>query len=149
MRLNFPSTWLANRQWPFQQANHGAYSNPGTQVGTQKTNFGAVSQTDLTGSLVSSVTQDSPQQLYETDEIFGEQYDRRLAGNHQNARTQTLFFHQVSDHGKLAIKIEDGTSQLASATLAAGFISPVDISLLLRNYSEEEYSRSLVDTYYY
>ena len=46
-------------------------------------------------------------QLYETDEIFGEHCDRRLAGNHQNARTQTLFFHQISDHGKLAVKNED------------------------------------------
>ena len=43
---NFPSTWLADRQWPYQQANHSAYSNPGTQVGTQNKDFGAVSQTD-------------------------------------------------------------------------------------------------------
>ena len=30
---NFPSTWLANRQWLFKQDNHGVYPNPGTQVG--------------------------------------------------------------------------------------------------------------------
>ena len=30
---NFPSTWLANRQWLFKQDNHGVYLNPGTQVG--------------------------------------------------------------------------------------------------------------------
>ena len=33
--LKFPSTCLANRQWLFQQANHGAYSNPGTQWGSR------------------------------------------------------------------------------------------------------------------
>ena len=30
----------------FGKANHGAYSNPGTQVGAQNKDFGAVSQTD-------------------------------------------------------------------------------------------------------
>ena len=30
---NFPSTWLANWQWQFLLANHGTYSNPGTQAG--------------------------------------------------------------------------------------------------------------------
>ena len=55
--------------------------------------------------------------MKQTNEIFGEHCDRRLPGNHQSARTQTLFFHQISDHGKLAVKNEDGTSQLASATL--------------------------------
>ena len=54
---NFPSTWLADRQWPYQQANHSAYSNPGTQVGTQNKDFGAVSQTDLTRSSFPSVVQ--------------------------------------------------------------------------------------------
>ena len=29
----FYSTWLANRQWLYNRANHGAYSNPGTQFG--------------------------------------------------------------------------------------------------------------------
>ena len=32
----------------FKQANHGTYSNPSTQVGTQDKDFGAVSQRDLT-----------------------------------------------------------------------------------------------------
>ena len=32
------------------QANHGPYSNPGTQVGAQIKDFSAVSQTDLTRS---------------------------------------------------------------------------------------------------
>ena len=69
-------------------------------------------------------------QLYETDENFGEHYDRRLARNQKNARTQTLFFHQISDYGTLAVKNEDGmgrrkertifgASQLAAATLTA------------------------------
>ena len=40
---NFLSTWLANRQWLLKQADHGAYSNPGTQVGTQNKDFGAFS----------------------------------------------------------------------------------------------------------
>ena len=30
---DFLSSWLVNRQCLFQQANHGAYSNPGTQMG--------------------------------------------------------------------------------------------------------------------
>ena len=33
----------------FEKANHGAYSNPGTQLGVQNKDFGAASQTDLTG----------------------------------------------------------------------------------------------------
>ena len=45
---NFPSTWLANRQWHFKQANHDTCSIPGTQLGTQNKDFGAVSQTVLT-----------------------------------------------------------------------------------------------------
>ena len=34
--LNFPPTWLANRQWFFKQTNHGAYANPDTQVKPRK-----------------------------------------------------------------------------------------------------------------
>ena len=30
---------LANWQWLFEQANHGAHSNPGTQVGTQNSGW--------------------------------------------------------------------------------------------------------------
>ena len=45
---NFPSTRLINGQWYLKQANHGTYSNPSTQVGTQDKDFGAVSQRDLT-----------------------------------------------------------------------------------------------------
>ena len=44
---NFPFFWLANPQWLFQQANHGVYSNPGTQLMAQNKDFGAVLQTDL------------------------------------------------------------------------------------------------------
>ena len=45
---NFLSSWLANQQWYFQQSNHGMYSNPGTQVGAENRDFGAVLQMDLT-----------------------------------------------------------------------------------------------------
>ena len=45
---NFLSSWLGNRQCLFWQANHGTWSNPGTQVGPQNKDFGAVLQTDLT-----------------------------------------------------------------------------------------------------
>ena len=45
--LNFPSPWLANWQWLFEQANYGAHSNPGTQVGTQ--NSGRSRPTDKGG----------------------------------------------------------------------------------------------------
>ena len=39
----------SNADLSFQpNGNHGAYSNPGTQVETQNKDFGAVSQTDLT-----------------------------------------------------------------------------------------------------
>ena len=48
---------LANGQWHFKQANHGAYSNPGTQVGALNKDFGDVSQTDLTINLVPSVAE--------------------------------------------------------------------------------------------
>ena len=44
---NFLSTLLANREWHFKQANHGAHANPGTQVRAWNKDFGAVSQTDL------------------------------------------------------------------------------------------------------
>ena len=43
---NFLSHWLANRQWLYWQVNHGAYSNPCTQVGAQSKDLGAVSQMD-------------------------------------------------------------------------------------------------------
>ena len=36
------------RQWLFFQANHSAYSNPGTQERAQNKDYSAVSQTDLT-----------------------------------------------------------------------------------------------------
>ena len=38
----FLSSWLANQQWLFYLANHGAYSNPCTQVGVQNKDFSAV-----------------------------------------------------------------------------------------------------------
>ena len=37
----------------FEQASHGAYSNPGTQVEAQNKAFGAVSQRDLNQKLIS------------------------------------------------------------------------------------------------
>ena len=46
--LNFLLSWLANRQWHFKQANHGTYSNPGTQVRAQNKDFSNVLQKDLT-----------------------------------------------------------------------------------------------------
>ena len=72
-------------------------------------------------------------QFFETDEIFGEHYDRLLAGHQRNERTQTLFFHLITDRGKFAVKNEDGMGrrkertdfgssaapQLAEATLTA------------------------------
>ena len=57
---NFTSTWLANRQWLFWHANHGAYSNPDTQLDAQSKDFGAVSQPCLTRGLISSVAQAMP-----------------------------------------------------------------------------------------
>ena len=45
---NFLLSWLSNRQCLFWQANHCTWSNPGTQVGPQNKDFGAVLQTDLT-----------------------------------------------------------------------------------------------------
>jgi len=56
--LNFPSTRLINGQWYLKQANHGAYSNPGTHVGGRNKDFGTVCRpTDLTSSLVPSLAQ--------------------------------------------------------------------------------------------
>ena len=42
-----------------QQANHGSYWNPGTQVGAKNMDFSTVLQMDLTRSLVPSVVQGS------------------------------------------------------------------------------------------
>ena len=42
--LNFPSTEWANDNGLFQQANHGTYSNPGTQVVAQNKNLVTVSR---------------------------------------------------------------------------------------------------------
>ena len=53
--FNFPSILIAKSTMAFQQANHGACSNPGTQLGSQNMDFGGVSQTDQ--RLVSSVAQ--------------------------------------------------------------------------------------------
>ena len=47
MRLEF----LFNLSGKSTVANHGAYSNPGTQVRAQNKDFGAFSQTDVTRSL--------------------------------------------------------------------------------------------------
>ena len=46
--LEFTSNLLANRQWHFRQANHGRYSNPGSQVGAQNKDIGGFLKTDLT-----------------------------------------------------------------------------------------------------
>ena len=42
--LNFPSSEWANDNGPFQQANHGTYSNSGTQVVAQNKNLVTVSR---------------------------------------------------------------------------------------------------------
>ena len=55
--LNFFSSWLANRQWPFYQANYDAYWNSGAQVGAKNKDFSVVWQTELTRSLVPFVAQ--------------------------------------------------------------------------------------------
>ena len=47
MRLELPFNLIGNST----MANHGAYSNPGTQVRAQNKDFGAFAQTDLTRSL--------------------------------------------------------------------------------------------------
>ena len=47
MRLELPFNLIGKST----MANHGAYSNPGTQVRAQNKDFGAFSQTDLTRSL--------------------------------------------------------------------------------------------------
>ena len=47
--LEFPFILIGkSSNGPFWQANHGAYSNPGTQVEAQNKDFGAVSQMDFT-----------------------------------------------------------------------------------------------------
>ena len=38
--------------WQIEQTDHGAYSNPGTQVEAQNEAFGAVSQRDLNQKLM-------------------------------------------------------------------------------------------------
>ena len=38
---NFLSSWSANLQWLLQKANHGTYSNPGTQLGAENKDFGS------------------------------------------------------------------------------------------------------------
>ena len=55
-------------------------------------------------------------QFFETDEIFGELYDRLLAGHQRNERTQTLFFHLITDRGKFAVKNEDGMGKRKERT---------------------------------
>ena len=47
MRLELPFNLIGKST----MANHGAYSNPGTQVRAQNKDFGAFAQTDLTRSL--------------------------------------------------------------------------------------------------
>ena len=53
---NLLSSWLANQQCLFWQANHGTYSNPGTQVGPGQ-GFWCCFANRLNQSLVSSVGQ--------------------------------------------------------------------------------------------
>ena len=48
MRFKLPIRLMGKLTMAFLQANHGTYSNPGTQVGTHNENFSALSQTDLT-----------------------------------------------------------------------------------------------------
>ena len=54
---NFLLIWLANRRWLFEQANHGAYSNPGTQVGGPQQGFRHCFADGRNQSFVSSVGQ--------------------------------------------------------------------------------------------
>ena len=53
---------LLNKGFP-EQATHETCSNPCSQVGAQNKDFGAVSQLDLSRSLVPSVEQTSSLQL--------------------------------------------------------------------------------------
>ena len=47
--FEFPFTLIGKSEMAFfYQVNHGAYSNPGTQVGAKNMDFGAVSQTTIT-----------------------------------------------------------------------------------------------------
>ena len=48
LHFEFPVNLIGESAVAFSQANHGSYSNPGTQVGTQNKDFGTVSQTDQT-----------------------------------------------------------------------------------------------------
>ena len=48
VRFKFPIRLIGKLTMAFLQPNHGTYSNPGTQVGTQNKNFSAVSQMDFT-----------------------------------------------------------------------------------------------------
>ena len=49
MRFKFPFNLIEKSTMVFQQGNHGAYSNPSTQVGARTTRFSALdSQTDVT-----------------------------------------------------------------------------------------------------
>ena len=50
MRFNFPFNLIGKS---INHANHGAYSNPGTQAGTQNKDFGTVPQSDVTKKFVS------------------------------------------------------------------------------------------------
>ena len=77
---NFLSSWLANRQWLFQKANHGAYSNPGTQVEAQ----GCFTER-LNQSWVSSVAQANHRiNIYyaSIDKVLSE-FELRFSGNDQ------------------------------------------------------------------
>ena len=46
--FEFPFNLIGKSTMTFSLANHGAFSNPGTQVGAQNEDFRAVSRTDLT-----------------------------------------------------------------------------------------------------
>ena len=54
MRFNFPFNLIGKS---INHANHGAYSNPGTQAGTQNKDFGTVPQSDVTKKFVSVMAQ--------------------------------------------------------------------------------------------
>ena len=47
-RFEFPFILIGKMTWIFWGANHGAYSNPGTQVEAQDKDLGGVLQMDLT-----------------------------------------------------------------------------------------------------
>ena len=54
MRFNFPFNVIGKS---INHANHGAYSNPSTQVGIHNKDFGAVPQSGVTKKFVPSVAQ--------------------------------------------------------------------------------------------